>query len=73
VVGYYSPGVRTESLSDAQAHGIPKSRHIFLMGSFLDDPGIAAQVGSGRFTLDQRQHRLIRTITRKRIHIWEYS
>lgn len=73
VVGYYSPGVRTEALSDAQAHGIPKSRHIFLMGSFLDDPGIAADVGTGRYTLGQGPHKLIRTITRKRIHIWEYS
>jgi hypothetical protein len=73
VVGYYSPGVRTESLSDAQAHGFPKSGHVFLMGSFLDDPGIAAQVGSGRYSLGERPHRLMRTINRKRIHIWEYS
>jgi hypothetical protein len=73
VVGYYSPGVRTQSLSDAEAHGIPKSRHIFLMGSFLDDPGIAAKVGTGRSMLDQSSHRVIRTINRKRIHIWEYS
>jgi len=73
VVGYYSPGVRTEPLSDAQAHGLPGKGHIFLMGSFLDDPGIAAQVGSGKYALDQRPHRLIRTINRKRIHIWEYS
>jgi uncharacterized membrane protein len=73
VVGYYSPGVRTESLSDAQAHGMPTTGHIFLMGSFLDDPGIAAQVGSGRYDLSQHPHKLIRTINRKRIHIWEYS
>jgi hypothetical protein len=43
------------------------------MGSFLDDPGIAAQVGSGRYALAQRPHRLIRTINRERIRIWEYS
>jgi hypothetical protein len=73
VVGYYSPGVRTESLSDAQAHGLPRRGHIFLMGSFLDDPGIAAQVGSGRYALGRHPRRLIRTINRKRIHIWEYS
>lgn len=73
VVGYYSPGVRTESLSDAEAHGMPTSGHVFLMGSFLDDPGIAAQVGTGRYDLSQRPHKLIRTINRKRIHIWVYS
>ncbi len=73
VVGYYSPGVRTESLSDAEAHGMPTSGHVFLMGSFLDDPGIAAQVGTGRYDLSRHPHKLIRTINRKRIHIWEYS
>jgi uncharacterized membrane protein len=73
VVGYYSPGVRTEPLSDAEAHGFPTSGHVFLMGSFLDDPGIAAQVGSGRYSLGRRPHRLIRTINRERIRIWEYS
>jgi len=30
-------------------------------------------VGTGRYTLGQGPHKLIRTITRKRIHIWEYS
>src|SRR4051794_27970478 len=73
VVGYYSPGVRTEPLSEAQAHGFPKRGHVFLMGSFLDDPGIAAQVGSGRYSLGRRPHELIRTIDRERIRIWEYS
>ncbi|MDX6605852.1 MAG: mannosyltransferase [Solirubrobacterales bacterium] len=73
VVGYYSPGVRTESLSDAVAHGMPTSGHIFLMGSFLDDPGTAAQVGTGRYDLSRRPHRLIRTINREQIRIWVYS
>jgi hypothetical protein len=73
VVGYYSPGVRTEPLSEAQAHGVPRSGHVFLLASFLDDGGIAAQVGSGRYALGQPPHRLLRTINRKRIHIWEYS
>jgi uncharacterized membrane protein len=73
VVGYYSPGVRTEPLSQAQQHGMPTSGRIFLLGSFLDDPGTAAQVGSGRYELGRKPHRLIREISRKRIHIWEYS
>jgi hypothetical protein len=73
VVGYYSPGVHTESLSEARQHGMPTHGHVFLLGSFLDDPGTAAQVGSGRYELGQRPHRLIRSISRKRIHIWEYS
>jgi hypothetical protein len=73
VVGYYSPGVRTESLSDAMAHGMPTHGHVFLMGSFLTDPGTAAQVGSGRYQLSRHPHKLIRTINREQIHIWEYS
>jgi len=73
VVGYYSPGVRTQALSDAQAHGMPTGGRIFLMGSFLDDPGIAAQVGTGRYDLGRPPHKLIRKINRKRIHIWVYS
>jgi uncharacterized membrane protein len=73
VVGYYSPGVRTQALSDAEAHGMPQSGHVFLLGSFLDDPGIAAQVGTGRYDLGRKPHKLIRTITRDQIRIWEYS
>jgi uncharacterized membrane protein len=73
VVGYYSPGVRTEALSDAEAEGMPRSGHIFVLASFLEDPGIAAQVGTGRYDLGQKPHRLVRTITRERIRIWEYS
>jgi uncharacterized membrane protein len=73
VVGYYSPGVRTEALSDAEAHGMPRSGHVFLLGSFLDDPGIAAQIGTGKYDLDQKPHRLIRTIHRDQLRIWEYS
>ena len=73
VVGYYSPGVRTEPLSDAAVHGMPKRGHVFLLASFLDDPGISAQVGTGRYDLGRKPHRLIRTITRDRIRIWEYS
>jgi hypothetical protein len=73
VVGYYSPGVRTESLSDAMAHGMPSRGHVFLMGSFLTDPGTAAQLGSGRYDLSRRPHRLIRTMKREQIRIWEYS
>jgi uncharacterized membrane protein len=73
VVGYYSPGVRTEALSDAEAHGMPRSGHVFVLASFLEDPGIAGQVGTGRYELGQKPHRLIRTIKRDRIRIWEYS
>jgi hypothetical protein len=73
VVGYYSPGVRTEALSDAAAHGMPKHGHVFLLASFLDDPGVSAQVGTGRYDLGRKPHKLIRTITRDRIRIWEYS
>jgi hypothetical protein len=73
VVGYYSPGVRAEALSDAQAHGMPRSGHVFLLASFLDDPGIAQQVGTGRYDLSQRPRRLIGTTDDRRIHIWEYS
>ncbi len=73
VVGYYSPGVRTQALSDAEAQGMPRSGRVFLLGSFLDDPGIAAQVGTGRYDLGRGQHKLVRTITRDQIRIWEYS
>jgi uncharacterized membrane protein len=73
VVGYYAPGVRAEPLSEAQAHGMPQRGHIFLLASFLDDQGIAAQVGTGRDDLGRSPHRVLRSINRKRIHIWEYS
>jgi uncharacterized membrane protein len=73
VVGYYSPGVRTEPLSRAVKHGMPKRGHIFVLASFLDDPGIAAQVGTGRSELGQGSQRVLRRIDRERIRIWEYS
>jgi uncharacterized membrane protein len=73
VVGYYSPGVRTQALSDAEAHGMPQRGRVFLLASFLEDPGIAARVGTGRHELDREPNELIRTIKRDRIRIWEYS
>jgi hypothetical protein len=73
VVGYYSPGVRTEPLSRAVKHGMPMRGHIFLLASFLDDPEIAAQVGTGRSELSQSSRRVLRRIDRERIRIWEYS
>jgi hypothetical protein len=73
VVGYYSPGVRTEALSDAEAHGMPTGGRVFLLASFMDDQGIAQQVGTGRYDLSQGHQRLIDSIDRTRIHIWEYS
>lgn len=73
VVGYYSPGVRTQALSEAQTHGMPRRGRVFLLASFLDDPGIAARVGEGRHELGRKPHELVRTIKRDRVRIWEYS
>jgi hypothetical protein len=52
---------------------MPHQGRVFLLASFLDDPGIAAQVGTARSALDQQQHNLIRGFKRKEIRIWEYS
>ena len=73
VVAYYPPGVRTEALGQALDHGMPTGGHVFLFGSFLDDPGTAAQLGTARYELGRKPHKLIRSIDRGRIHIWEYS
>jgi hypothetical protein len=73
VVAYYPPGVRTEPLSQAEQHGMPTGGRVFLLGTFLTDPGTASAIGSGRYTLDQKPRRLIRSIGRQQIHIWEYS
>jgi hypothetical protein len=73
VVGYYAPGIRAEALSQAEAQGMPLAGHVFLLASFLDDPGTAAQVGTGRYDLGQRLHKLIRTTNDRQIRIWEYS
>jgi Dolichyl-phosphate-mannose-protein mannosyltransferase len=71
VVSYYLPGIHAEALSDV--HRMPTRGRVFLLGSFLDDPGTAQALGSARYELGQKPRHLIDSDNLKRIHIWEYS
>jgi hypothetical protein len=50
---------------------VPGRGGVFLLASFLDQPGVAGTVGSAEVTLRQGR-RLVATNHREKIDIWEY-
>jgi 4-amino-4-deoxy-L-arabinose transferase-like glycosyltransferase len=69
VLEYYAPGLRAAPLDTRpviRGHG-----GVFLIASFLDQPGFAGKVGTAKYDL-ARTRRLVSTNTREKIYVWEY-
>jgi hypothetical protein len=47
--------------------------HLFVLGSFLNKPDTAAQVGRVLAVLRQRHHRVVGSFHRPQIRIWEFA
>jgi hypothetical protein len=45
---------------------------VFLLASFLDQPGIAGEVGGARYALAHSRMRLVHTDHLEKIYLWEY-
>jgi Dolichyl-phosphate-mannose-protein mannosyltransferase len=71
VIEYYTPGIRSEVVG---AHRVTLPRHgkVFLLASFLDQPGIAGYVGGARYQLAQSRLHLANTDHLEKIYLWEY-
>ena len=72
VVEYYTPKVRSEVVASTKPR-IPKHGTVFLLASFLDQPGIPGDVGSARYELDNSHRHLVRTDHLAKIYLWEYQ
>ncbi len=71
VVQYYTPKVHAEVVSPGKPR-IPSHGKVFLLVSFLDQPGIAGEVGAVRYALDQSRLHLVQTDHLAKIYLWEY-
>jgi hypothetical protein len=71
VIEYYAPGIRSQVIG---AHRITVPRHgrVFLLASFLDQPGIAGDVGGARYVLAHSRARLVSSDHLEKIYLWEY-
>jgi uncharacterized membrane protein len=67
---YYRPGVTTKPVS-----GVPQTRgskHVFVLGSFLNKAGPAGQVGTAVVSLKKHRH-LVRTLHFPNVTVWEFT
>ena len=67
---YYQPGIKVESIGTTIATGT--SKHVFVLGSFLDQKAVAGQVG-GELSSLQRSRHLVHKVTFPNVTVWEYS
>jgi hypothetical protein len=71
VVEYYAPGVRARVLGSGKLQ-LPRRGKVFVLASFLDQPGVASEVGSAKYTLDHSRLHLAYTDHLEKISVWEY-
>ena len=71
VIEYYTPGVRAEVIGSHPA-ALPRSGGVFVLASFLDQPGVAGEVGGARYQLAHSHLRLVHTQHLEKIYLWEY-
>jgi 4-amino-4-deoxy-L-arabinose transferase-like glycosyltransferase len=71
VIEYYTPRVHAEVVGTGKLK-LPAHGRVFLLASFLDQPGIAGEVGAARYGLEHSRMRLVRTDHLSKIYLWEY-
>jgi hypothetical protein len=71
VIEYYTPKLRAQEVGPGKVK-LPKHGTVFLLASFLDQPGIAGEVGAARYALQHSRMRLVRTDHLEKIYLWEY-
>jgi hypothetical protein len=70
VVEYYVPRVRASSLDGRGP--LPRDGRVFLVGSFFDKKDISGRTGTMLSKLERRR-RLVRTIRRPQVRVWEFA
>ena len=71
VIAYYAPHLRSQVLGGPQPT-VPGHGGVFLLASFLEDPGRAAQVGSAERALGRGPRRMVSRGGREKIDFWEF-
>jgi dolichyl-phosphate-mannose-protein mannosyltransferase len=71
VIAYYAPHLRSQVLSGPQPR-VAGHGGVFLLASFLEDPGRAAQVGTAKHALTRGPRRLVSRGGREKIDFWEF-
>jgi 4-amino-4-deoxy-L-arabinose transferase-like glycosyltransferase len=71
VIQYYTPKVRAEVVTTGRPR-IPTHGKVFFLASFLDQPGIAGEVGLAKYALDHSRLHLVHTDHLAKIYLWEY-
>src|SRR5437588_3833859 len=71
VIDYYTPGTRTEVVG-SRPPAVPRHGRVFLLASFLDQPGIPGEVGGARYALAHAGLRPVATDHLEKIYLWEY-
>ena len=71
VIEYYTPKIHGVVVGAGKPK-IPAHGRVFLLASFLDQPGIAGEVGGVRYALAHSQRRLVGTVHLAKIYLWEY-
>jgi hypothetical protein len=71
VIEYYAPGIRTEVVG-SHAPKLPRHGRVFLLASFLDQPGVAGELGGARYALQHSRMHLVHTDHLEKIYLWEY-
>ncbi len=71
VIEYYAPGIRAKVVGSRRP-SLPRHGRVFLLASFLDQPGVAGEVGGARYALQHSRMHLIHTDHLEKIYLWEY-
>jgi len=71
VIDYYTPGIRKEVVG-ATRPAVPRHGKVFFLASFLDQPGVAGEVGAERYELAHSRLRLVKVDRLEKIYLWEY-
>jgi 4-amino-4-deoxy-L-arabinose transferase-like glycosyltransferase len=71
VIEYYTPKVRAEVINGGKLT-VPSHGKVFLLASFLDQPGVAGEVGGARYALEHSRLHLVHTDYLSKIYVWEY-
>jgi uncharacterized membrane protein len=71
VVGYYAPGVEARPIGASRGKSDETGR-VFLLGSFLDKPGIAKATGDALSKLEQ-ERRLVEKFEVPQVRVWVFA
>jgi uncharacterized membrane protein len=71
VIEYYQPGLHAVAASGPHPY-VPPKGGVFLLASFLDQPGVGATAGTAQYAIAHSGRRLVARHRLTQIDIWEY-